>query len=325
MTKKDSLLLKKFVPNYQKTEEAGVRAKYCYLEGWVSILANIILFIFKFVFGLLINSISLIADSFHTLGDVLTSGVVIVGAKISHRPPDSEHPYGHGRFEAVATLIITILLIIVGVNFFKDSIERLIHIQPVKGSWLVIGALFFSAMVKEWLARFSINLGRQINSSTLIADGWHHRTDSIASALITIAILAATLGYPWVDSIFGLLVSSLIIYTGFEIGRPAVNFLLGQAPEETLVKQIESAAQLVEGVVGTHKTIIHDYGSRKIASLHVQVANHLSVEESHHIATAVKKRISQECANVSVEVHIEPSKKQAAPKQPPRENSKSDQ
>lgn len=312
MTKKVSLLLKKFVPNYQKTEEVEVRANYCYLEGWISILVNVTLFIAKFIFGFLINSISLIADSFHTLGDVLTSGVVIIGTKISHHPPDPEHPHGHGRFEAVTTLIIAILLIGAGVEFFYISIKRLIHIQPVKGNWLVIGVLLLSAIVKEWLARFSTNLGRQINSSALIADGWHHRTDAIASASITLAILAARLGYPRIDSIFGLLVSGLIVYTGFEISRSAVNFLLGQAPEENLVKQIESAAKSVEGVVGTHKTIIHDYGSRKMASLHVQVANHLDVEESHHIATEVKKRISKECTNVSAEVHIEPSKKQEA-------------
>lgn len=300
------LVLRSFIPDFKKTESHKVRTAYGYLEGWVSIVVNIVLFIIKLVFGLILNSISLIADSFHTLADVLTSVIVVASFWVAHRPADEKHPYGHGRFETIATLIIAILLIIIGAEFFWSSIQRLIQPQIVKGTITVVLVILFSAVLKEWLAQFAVYLGKRIKAAVLLADAWHHRSDAIASTLVAIAIIAAIYSYHQVDSIFGMLVSGLIIYTGFDLGRSAVSFLMGEAPSDELVAKICDIARSVDGVKDTHKVTVHDYGNHRSVMLHVQVDKHLSVHESHEIASQIKQKISDSLDGFSAEVHIEP-------------------
>lgn len=301
-----NLLLRLFIPSFQDTKNKEIRTKYGYLEGWISVFINALLFALKLFFGLLINSISLIADAFHTLADILTSIVVLIGFKIAKKPADIEHPYGHGRFETVATLAIAILLLIAGFEFLKSSLDRYMHVEAVRGSILVVAVMLFSALAKEWLARFSVDLGKRIDSSVLIADAWHHRSDAIASLLVAAAIVAAFFGYYRVDAVFGMIVSVLIIYTGIELGKTSVSFLMGKAPSQDLVVEIEQISCSVEGVVSTHKTSVHDYGGRKAVSLHIQVDKTLSVDKSHAIAASVKYKIAQQLEDTSVEVHVEP-------------------
>jgi cation diffusion facilitator family transporter len=298
-----------FVPDYEETEKHSVRTAYGYLEGWASILLNIALFAVKLIFGLLFNSISLIADSFHTLADVVTSVIVVIGFFISRQPADREHPHGHGRFENIATLVIAILLVIIGVEFFRTSLNRFIKPQVVGGTITVALVILASALLKEWLARFAIYLGNKIKASVLLADAWHHRTDAIASALVSVAIGAAILGYFKVDSVFGMLVSALIVYTGYILGRTAVSFLMGEAPSEELVDKISRIALSIKGVKNTHKVTVHDYGTHKAVSLHVHVDKNLTVDESHHIAMQVKDRISALLQGTTAEVHIEPEER----------------
>ena len=305
-----NLLLRFFIPSFQDTKNKEIRTKYGYLEGWISVFINTLLFALKFFFGLLINSISLIADAFHTLADILTSIVVLIGFKIAKKPADTEHPYGHGRFETVATLAIAILLLIAGFEFLKSSLDRYMHVKAVKGSILVVAIMLFSALAKEWLARFSVDLGKRIDSSVLIADAWHHRSDAIASLLVAAAIVAAFFGYYRVDAVFGMIVSVLIIYTGIELGKTSVSFLMGKAPSQDLVAEIEQISCSVEGVVSTHKTSVHDYGGQKAVSLHIQVDKTLSVDKSHAIAASVKYKIAQQLEDTSVEVHVEPCEKE---------------
>lgn len=309
--------LKTFVRKYEQVQKQEVRAAYGYLEGWVSIVVNVLLFGLKLFIGLFINSISLIADSFHTLSDVLTSIVVLLGFRLSRRPPDEKHPYGHGRFENIATLVIAILLVIVGAQFFWSSLQRLIEPQPVRGTIVVVMTILFSALVKEWLARFAIHLGQKIKASVLLADAWHHRSDAIAALLVSVAIFAAMFGYIQVDSIFGMLVSGLIIYTGFEFGRSATSFLIGEAPDEQMINEIRDVARSIDGVEDTHEITIHDYGNHKAVLLHVEVDKTLSVRESHEIATKVQSKISSSLDDVTAEVHIEPAEKAEARRKKP--------
>ena len=149
MDKLTNYFVRRFVKDSGRIENDTVRVAYGYLEAWVSIVVNIALFIFKLLAGVAINSIALIADAFHTLSDVLTSIVVLIGFKISERPSDVEHPYGHGRMETISTLIIGVLLVVTGVHFFGDSLNRLFHQQPVTGTWLVFGFLLLSSVVKS--------------------------------------------------------------------------------------------------------------------------------------------------------------------------------
>jgi len=160
------------------------RAQYAFLEAWVSITVNFVLAALKIVFGLLLDSISLLADAVHTASDVITSVVVLVGFRIAESPADEKHPFGHGRVEFLSSLIIALLLILVGIEFGKSSYERFLNPTPVKGNIAVVIIMVIGAVVKEWMTRFALHLGKKSNIQALVGDAWHHRTDAIASLLV---------------------------------------------------------------------------------------------------------------------------------------------
>lgn len=299
-------ILKKSIKNYENIEDQTVRTKYGILEAKVSIIGNIVLFVFKLVVGLLLNSISLIADSFHTLSDVITSVVVWIGFRTSNQPADEKHPYGHGRVETIATLIIGVLLIVIGFDFLKLSINRLIHTEIVKGSWLVAVLLVISGLAKEWMAIFSIDLGKRIDSSALIADAWHHRSDAIASFLVAVAIAASVFGYYKVDALFGIVVSLLIVYVGFTLSKSSISFLIGEAPSEDLIDKIKKYASSIPGVNSVHDVQVHNYGSRLETSLHIEVDKSYKLNTGHKVADLVEKKLFKELKISSV-VHVDPT------------------
>ncbi|MGE5599252.1 MAG: cation diffusion facilitator family transporter [Bacteroidota bacterium] len=284
---------------------ADVRQTAGVLEAWVSIIGNILLFAIKFAIGTVIHSISLIADSFHTLSDVLTSIVVLAGFKISRRAPDDEHPFGHGRGESIATLVIALLLVLVGAEFLIQSVRRLLHPAPVAGTPLVVGVMVLSGIAKELMASFSSWLGKRIESSALVADAWHHRSDAVASVLVAVAIVGAIFRVYWLDGLFGVGVSFLIAYTGIDLGRSSINDLLGRSPSLETLKTIQDEAAAVDGVVGVHDVNVHDYGQRLAVSLHVEVEPNLDVTRAHFIADEVEKRIIEKMKADAV-VHVDP-------------------
>jgi len=280
------------------------RIKYGFLEAWVSIAGNTGLFIAKITIGLTINSISLIADAFHTFSDILTSVMVLIGFMISGMPADEHHPYGHGRMEGLATLIIAVLLGVVSYEFGKDSIERLIHPQPVRGTLFAIFVMLGSAFGKELMARFSFSLGKKIDSAALYADAWHHRSDAIASMLIPIAIVASMFKIYRIDAVFGLGVSVLIGYTGFQIAYSTIDKLLGHAPDRDFVEKIKKDARSVPGVKDVHGIAVHNYGDTNAISMHIEVDENINLARAHEIATEVENKVTQGIKGVAT-VHIE--------------------
>ncbi|NLG83184.1 MAG: cation transporter [Firmicutes bacterium] len=276
-----------------------------FLEAWVSILGNMALFVVKFFLGTAIRSIALVADAFHTLSDVLTSVVVLIGFKAAGRAPDKEHPFGHGRVENIATLIIAILLVVVGGDFLIQSVRKLIQPAPVAGSFPIVAVLLVSGAVTALMASFSIWLGRRIDSQTLVADAWHHRSDAIASILVALAIVGALFNLYWLDGLFGLGVSLLIIYVGLDVGRSAANPLVGLSPGPGLLASIRDEASAVEGVLGVHDVAVHDYGQRRAISLHVEVPADIDVHRAHGIADEVERRIATKM-NADTVVHVDP-------------------
>lgn len=301
-------MIRKFIKNSKtdkKVTDPELRRKYAYLEAYVSVIGNLLLAGIKIVLGLMLNSISLLADAAHTAADVMTSIVVLLGFKLSSTPADEKHPFGHGRMEFIATLVISAMLLIVGFEFGKSSYMRLLSNTAVKGSYAVAFVMLLGAIFKEWMAGFSIDLGRRTNASALMADAWHHRTDGIASVLVAIAIVASEYGYYKIDAIFGLLVSALIIYTGVNISKDSVSKLIGEVPEEEELQCIEAIARTVSGVSSIHKINVHNYGCYKEISLHVQVNNDMSLVKAHDISEQVERCIEAnlECRAT---VHIEP-------------------
>lgn len=272
--------------------EPSARKAVAYLEVWISVVGNLILSAVKLFFGFMSNSISLIADAVHSASDVCISLVVLVGFKLSAMPADEKHPYGHGRIEYIATMVIAIILIGVGAGFGWSSWGRFRDNTPVQGTWLVAAIMLAGALLKELMSRLSSNLGKIINSTTLTADAWHHRTDAIASALVAIAIVASYYGYYRVDAILGFGVSLLIIGTGVEIFRDSGSKLIGEQDEEQLA-QIYQLATAQSGIAGAHDICIHSYGSQRMISLHLEIDNDIPRQQAHDLAEAVEKMIDE--------------------------------
>lgn len=314
-TKINSFLVRKFIPNWQDTQDASVRASYGYLEGYISVLGNFLLFVLKLIGGLWINSISLLADAFHTLSDVLTSVAVIVGFKVSKKPGDKEHPFGHGRAEYIATFIVSTLLIIVGIEFLKGSIDKLLHPEPTHYNHIVFGIMLFSTLAKEWLYNLAKYLGLKIDSKALIADAWHHRSDAIASLLIGIALYGTKLGFNNLDAILGVVVSFMIMYTGYELIKDCANDIIGTAPSPELIEQIKQEVLSISGTENVHQIEVHKYGQKQYAYMHIEVDPTLNTLQSHEIADTVMNNLNEKLG-IAALVHIDPVQKKPAPHKP---------
>jgi len=275
------------------------------LQGWVSTVVNAFLFAVKFGIGLIVGSVSLIADAIHTLSDVVSSAVVIWGFRQTEKPADKEHPFGHGRAEYIATLIIAILLCVVGIEFIRSSAVRIAHPQPIHPSWWMILAIAATIVLKEIIARYALFLSDLISSGTLHADAWHHRSDALSSLLVVTAMIGGRYGYHQIDGWAGLGVALFIIWTGVEIARDAIDDLIGKPPTEEDIEKIRQTAESVPGVLGAHDISIHSYGKDKYASVHIELDARETSANSHDIAEEVEQRLMNRL-NIDPTVHIDP-------------------
>ena len=308
MKKISRWISRKFIKNYQRVNDLKVRAQYGALEGWASIIINILLFIIKILVGLSIKSVSLIADAIHTLADSATSVVVIIGFKIAKKPSDKEHPFGHGRMESVATLIVSVLLFIAGVELIEKSIHSIVHPQAAIASLGIISLIIVTIIIKELMARFSYELGDIIDSEALRADALHHRSDVIATSLVVIALIASYFGYNRIDGIMGLFVSLIIFYSAYSIAKEAINPLLGQAVSPQTLRKIEVIAKNHSGVLGVHDIIFNQYGSASIISLHIEVSDKETVNKLHMLSEEVEQDLAQQIGGTVI-VHVDPINK----------------
>lgn len=297
-------LMEIFIKDYENTNDIGVRTRYGLLEAWVSIILNLILGLLKIIFGIIGNSLALIADAIHTLSDMITSIVVLFGFNTAKQPSDMKHPYGHGRAEPIFTLIIAVLLIVTGVEFIHAGIDRLRSPLVIKSiNWIII-IMVPATIIKEWLARLSFYLGKRVNSGMLMADAWHHRSDVFASIMVILAAVGSRMGYPILDGVFALCIAGLIIWTGFSLAKSMISSLLGEAPSDEFVSQIKGTAAEIKGVKGVHGVEVHDYGSTKICSVHIEVIPNLSTAQSHEIANTVEKTLKEKLGLLAV-VHVD--------------------
>jgi len=297
-------LLMRFSP-----EKNLSRKRIGYLEAWVSIIGNVLLFLLKLLIGVAINSLSLIADAFHSLSDVLTSIVVLVGFKFGEKPADKEHPFGHGRIEIIATLIIAFLLIVVTYDIGKSAILRIISPQKVKFSSIAIIFMIVSAGFKEWMASFSIFLGKKINASSLIADAWHHRSDAIASLLVGLGLIFMRFNLYLIDGILAVCVAILIGWIAVRLIITSSNTLIGEAPDSELINKISQISLSVPGVINIHDIYVHDYNTNKVISLHVEINDNLLADVAHEIATTVEEKIKEKTHAYNVTAHIDPKER----------------
>ena len=279
--------------------------KLGYLEGWASIALNTLLFGLKFWTGRSVGSVAMIADSWHTLSDTLTSVVVILGFWITAKPADKDHPFGHARAEQIATIIIGVMLAVVGSGFVIQSVKRLVNRTTVTFSLLGIVVFAVSIVMKEGLAQFAFWVSKKTGARSVAADGWHHRSDAIASALIVGgALLGGALW--WMDGALGIAVSLLILYAAFEIFRDAASPLLGEAPDASLEKAIKALIRReYPEADDIHHLHVHRYGNKAEITVHIRMNPSMSVGTAHEITQKIEKRLRQELSLNST-VHIEP-------------------
>jgi cation diffusion facilitator family transporter len=285
-----------------------------YLEGFSSVVLNTALFVLKFWAGTRIGSVAMKADAWHTLSDTLTSFVLIFGFWLSARPADEKHTFGHGRAEAVSSVIIGTLLAVVGANFLKESVVCLVNRRSVTFELFGIIVFLISAVTKESLAQFSFWAGRKTESKSLAADGWHHRSDAIASALIVLGALFEKYFW-WMDGVLGIGVSILILYATFSILRDASSYLIGESPAGHLEKKIRGAIQSAHPALDSiHHIHVHNYGDHLEITAHIKLPPEMDVEEAHNIATkaeiVLKKYLKAEAT-----IHIEPAPRKLVPKE----------
>lgn len=276
-----------------------------YFEGTLSAVLNTLLFGFKIWVGAAAGSVAMIADAWHTMSDTLTSLVVILGFWISGKPGDRKHPFGHGRAELVAAVVIGTLLGVVGVNFLRDSAVQLRERRGAEFDAAALVVFGVSVILKEAIARFSIRAGRRVKSQSLVADGWHHRSDALASALILAGALLQR-RFWWIDGVLGIGVSLLILYAAYSIIREAADTLLGECPDEDTVRGIrEILARLTPEATDIHHIHIHRYGDHVEVTLHIRMPPEMSVREAHGIATSLETELRQ-TLGWEATVHPEP-------------------
>ncbi len=302
-------LTSRMIEKDESPRDPRVRARFGMLEGWVSIVVNLLLAAGKLVLGIIMHSAGLISDAVHSLGDMATSLVVIVGFRVSRKPPDPEHPFGHEKSEQIATLIISVLLVIAGFELGKETLLALIS-DPGGGAedkltWGLGAILVGMMLIKEVLAKFSYALAKIIVSSTLQADGWHHRTDALTTGIVIIGLAGRNFGWPWLDGIAGLMVSLFIIGTGIQMAYVSISPLLGETAVAEEIDIIKVIGQKVQGINSIHDIRVQRYGKFNFTTLHVELSDRIGVHRMHEITVQIETRILKKFPGECV-VHIDP-------------------
>lgn len=279
---------------------------YSSLEGYTSIIINLILAALKYWAGIISGSVALIADAWHTLTDSISSVIVIIGSRISSKPPDKNHPFGHGRFEFISTFLIALLLFIVAYAFFRESVEKLSDHQSASYGTVAIIIIIVSIISKEALAQLAFWAGRKSGSPTLKADGWHHRTDSISSVIILIGIIFGK-QFWWIDGVLGIIIALFIAWTAFQIIHGTVSSIMGESPDEKIIKRVkEISTQIAGDRSEAHQFSFHDYVTRKELIFHIRLSRLMNIEEAHEIVSKIESSIKHEL-DINATIHIEPN------------------
>lgn len=288
------------------TRANGDRTKVGALVGVVCITLNVLLCLGKGLVGVLSGSVSIVADALNNLSDASSNIVSVLGFKLASRPADPEHPYGHGRFEYLSGLVVAVLVLMIGVELVKSSVDKIIHPADVEFSLALVGVLLGSMGIKQWMAHLNRVLGERINSETLLATAQDSKNDVLATgAVLACAIVARVTGVN-LDAWAGLAVGLYIGWSGVELIRDTVSPLLGQAPDPALVSHIRSKIMSYPGVLGTHDLMVHDYGpGRQFASAHVEMAAETDPLESHDTLDNIEQAFKDDDGLI-VTLHYDP-------------------
>lgn len=301
-----NFIVKHFIKDYEEVNKMSVRTSYGLVASIVGIFCNVLLFAAKFVVGLLLHSVSVLADSFNNLSDAGSSIISLVGVKMASKPADEEHPFGHGRMEYIAALIVSFLVIEVGFSFLKDSIGKISEPEELQFQAISVVILTLSIGVKLWLSMFNRKLGKKINSKVMMATATDSMGDVIATSATIISILVFKFAGINMDAYVGIGVSLVIMWAGIGIARDTLEPLLGEAVPVEVYKQITEFVESYKGVMGTHDLIVHNYGpGRSMASVHAEVPNDVDVEVSHEIIDRIE-RDALKALGIFLVIHMDP-------------------
>lgn len=262
----------------------------------------------KVVVGVVANSHALIADGIHSFSDLITDGLVLVVARFSHHAPDEDHPYGHGRFETMGTVVLGALLIAVAGAMAYDSVYRWLYSEQISiPAWPALVVAGFSIISKEWIYRYTKAVGERLNSKLLIANAWHSRSDAISSVVVLVGVAGAMMGVPWLDSAAAFVVALMIANIGWGLAWESVQELVDTALSAEQVAEMKKVIMDVEGVVGVHELRSRKMGADALLDIHIQVGSKLSVSEGHNIGVWVTENLLKNIAGISdVIFHIDP-------------------
>lgn len=284
----------------------GDRGRVGALAGVVCISLNVVLCIAKALVGILSGSVSIVADAFNNLSDASSNIVSVLGFKLASKPADPEHPYGHGRFEYLSGLVVAVLVLMIGVELVKSSIDKVLNPSPVEFSLALVVVLAGSMAVKLWMAHLNRVLGERIKSETLLATAQDSKNDVIATGAVLACAIIAYVADVELDAWVGLAVGLYIGWSGVELIRDTVSPLLGQAPDPELVAHIRSKIMSYSGVLGTHDLMVHDYGpGRQFASAHVEMAAETDPMESHDTLDNIEQAFKDDDGLI-VTLHYDP-------------------
>jgi cation diffusion facilitator family transporter len=287
------------------TKTKKSKAYYAYLEAWISIFVNTLLFGLKYWAGIVSGSVAIIADAWHTLSDSISSVIVIFGTRAANKPADDEHPFGHGRSELIASLIIGVFLSLVAFNFLIESIGRLRNHESAQYGIVATIVIVVSILLKEFLAQIAFWTGRKSNNPALKADGWHHRSDALSSVVVLIGILVSK-HFWWIDGALGIAVAVMLFYASYEILKESINPLLGEEPGSELLKKIIKIGNDAAGMeVFIHHIHLHKYGDHTELTFHIRLPNNMSIQEAHSISSAIEEKIRKELDIYST-IHFDP-------------------
>lgn len=300
------LLVKMFVKNYEDTDNISVRTAYGVLASGVGIACNVLLSLAKMMVGMLLHSVSVMADAFNNLSDAGSSIIGLVGVKMAEKPADEDHPFGHGRIEYVAALIVAFLVIEVGFTFFKDSISKIRHPEELRFQMVSIVILGMSILVKLWLGMFNKKLGKKIDSQVMMATAADSLGDVIATAATVVSILFWKVTGINIDGFVGLGVSLVVLWAGIGIARDTLEPLIGEATTPEDYRRIKKFVEKYDGIMGSHDLIVHNYGpGRSMASIHAEVPNNVSIEVSHEIIDRIERDAAKELG-IFLVIHMDP-------------------
>ncbi len=300
------LLLKLFVKNYENTTDPEVRDKYISLASFLGIVANILLFLIKGSLGLISGSVSIIADAFNNLSDTGSSVVTFIGFKLSKKPADPDHPFGHARIEYMSAFIVSLLILLVGFELLKSSVTKLITPEPLNISIIVIIGLVVSILIKLFMFFFMRSMVKAVDSGSLKATAQDCLNDCIATGSVLVAMVVARVWGVNLDAVMGILVALFILWSGFNTARETLSPLLGEPPVPALIDAIEKHILSYEDFSGIHDLIVHNYGpGRQFASVHVEVPENINIVLCHELIDKCELEIKEQLG-VETVLHMDP-------------------